>query len=48
MTPAEHKLQTFNLKKRDIWMAIEANPDVPAVRLAVEHKVSSKPCSACS
>ena len=35
MTPAEHKLQTFNLKKRDIWMAIEANPDVPAVRLAV-------------
>jgi hypothetical protein len=40
MTPAE--LQAFNLKKRDIWMAIEANPDVIANRLAKEHGVSSK------
>jgi len=46
MTPAEQ--QAFNLKKRGIWRAIEANPDVVATKLAVEHKVSSKPCSACS
>jgi hypothetical protein len=42
MTPAEQKLQAFNLKKRDIWMAIERNPDVVANRVAVEHGVSSK------
>jgi hypothetical protein len=40
MTPAEQ--QAFNLKKRDIWRAIEANPDVVATKLAVEHKGSSK------
>ena len=42
MTPAEQKLQAFNLKKRDIWVAIEANPNVVAYKLATEHKVSTK------
>jgi predicted DNA-binding transcriptional regulator YafY len=40
MTPAEQ--QAFNLKKRDIWMAIEANPNVTARKLAVEFGVSIK------
>lgn len=42
MTPQEQKTQAFNLKKRDIWMAIEANPEFTINTMAVQHGVSSK------
>ena len=42
MTPAEQKLQAFNMKKRLIWKAIEADPALSTNKLAVAHGVSTK------